>query len=49
LGLTYGADRTVPGRGDERAYSVARIIGFTGEHFAEHLGELAAIKDNHGL
>jgi hypothetical protein len=39
----------VPGRGDERAYSVARIIGFTGEHFVEHLGEIMAIKDSHGL
>jgi uncharacterized damage-inducible protein DinB len=39
----------VPGSGQERAYSVARIMGFTGEHFVEHLGEIAAIKDNHGL
>jgi uncharacterized damage-inducible protein DinB len=39
----------VPGRGDEQAYSVARIMEFTGEHFVEHLGEIAAIKHNHGL
>jgi hypothetical protein len=39
----------VPGSGQERAYSVAQIMGFTGEHFVEHLGEIAAIKDHHGL
>jgi hypothetical protein len=39
----------VPGRGDEKAYSVARIITFTSEHFFEHLDEIAAIKHNHGL
>jgi len=39
----------VPGRGDERTYSVARIIDFTSEHFGEHLGEIAAIKEKHGL
>ena len=38
----------VPGRGDERAFSVAKIIGFTGEHFVEHLDEIAAIKESHG-
>jgi len=35
----------VPGSGNERAYSVARIIEFTGEHFVEHLGEIEAIKE----
>lgn len=39
----------VPGSGTERAYSVTRIMTFTGEHFVEHLGEIAAIKRNHGL
>jgi hypothetical protein len=39
----------VPGRGDEQAYSVARIMEFTSEHFVEHLDEIAAIKHNHGL
>lgn len=39
----------VPGSGQERAYSVARIVTFTSEHFVEHLGEIAAVKDDHGL
>jgi hypothetical protein len=39
----------VPGSGEERAFSVAQIVGFISEHFVEHLGEIEAIKDNHGL
>ena len=35
----------VPGSGKERAYSVARIMEFTSEHFVEHLDEIAAIKE----
>lgn len=34
----------VPGSGHERAYSVARIIEFTSEHFVEHMDEIAGIR-----
>lgn len=51
--IPEGWDREViigsPGRGDERTYSVARIIDFTSEHFVEHLEEVTAIKRDHGL
>jgi uncharacterized damage-inducible protein DinB len=35
----------VPGSGSERAYSVAQIVQFTSDHFVEHLGEIATIKE----
>ncbi|MGD2079332.1 MAG: hypothetical protein PVH18_13190, partial [Chloroflexota bacterium] len=34
----------VPGSGDERSFSVARIITFTSKHFIEHLDEISAIR-----
>ena len=39
----------VPGSGEEQAFSVAQIVAVTGEHFGEHLDEITAIKENHGL